>query len=65
MHGTRPNEVVAAIARNAAIPGHAIGAIRIQERQTFVDVPEQFVNRVLAKAGQYQIRQQTVTVKCA
>lgn len=64
-HGARPNDVVATIARHADIPGHAIGAIRIQDRQTFVDVPEQFVNRVLAKAGQYQIRKQAVTVKCA
>jgi ATP-dependent RNA helicase DeaD len=65
MHGARPNDVVSTIARHADIPGNAIGAIRIQERHTFVDVPEQFVNRVLAKAGQYQIRKQAVTVTCA
>ncbi len=65
VHGARPNDVVATIAYHADIPGHAIGAIRIQERHTLVDVPEQFVTQVLAKAGLYQIRRRAVTVACA
>jgi ATP-dependent RNA helicase DeaD len=65
IHGARPNDVVSTIARHAEIPGHTIGAIRIQEHYTLVDVPEQFVTQVLAKAGKYQIRQRPVTVECA
>jgi ATP-dependent RNA helicase DeaD len=63
MHGIRPNDVVGAIAYHADIPGRAIGAIRIQEQHTLVDVPEQFVAQVLANAGKYQFRRQRVTVE--
>ncbi len=55
-HGIRPNDVVGTIAFYAEIPGHTIGAIRIQEDHTFVDVPQQFVAQVLARAGSYRIR---------
>lgn len=64
VHGVRPNDVVGTIAHHANIPGHTIGAIRIQEYQTLVDVPEKFVSQVLAKAGQYLIRRRPVTVEC-
>jgi ATP-dependent RNA helicase DeaD len=64
IHGARPNDVVSTIARHAEIPGHTIGAIRIQEHCTLFDVPEQFVTRVLAKEGKYQIRKRPVTVEC-
>ena len=48
--------------RFADIPGRSIGAIRIQEDHTLVDVPQQFVGQVLDKAGSYRIRQQEVTL---
>lgn len=64
-HGMRPGDVVGMIAYHADIPGHSIGAIRIQENHTLVDVPEQFVARVLAKAGAYRIRKQVLQVKRA
>jgi hypothetical protein len=53
---------VGTIAFYADIPGHTIGAIRIQEDHTFVDVPQQFVAQVLARAGSYRIRRQAVAV---
>lgn len=62
-HGIRPNDVVGTIAYHADIPGRAIGAIRIQEQHTFLDVPEKFVAQVLANSDKYQIRQQAVTVE--
>jgi len=65
MHGIRPNDVVGTIARHANIPGHAIGAIRIQDHHTLVDISERFVPQVLAKAGAYQIRRRAVQVECA
>lgn len=65
VHGVRPNDVVGTIAHHANIPGHTIGAIRIQEHHTLVDVPEEHVAQVLAKAGHYQIRRRAVTVECA
>jgi ATP-dependent RNA helicase DeaD len=64
-HGIRPNDVVGTIAFHADIPGHTIGKIHIQDKFTLVDVPEKFVSRVLAKNGNYRIRQHPVSVKPA
>lgn len=63
--GVRPNDVVGTIAFHADIPGHSIGAIRIQPEYTWVDVPEQFVGQVLDKSGSYQIHRQTIEVERA
>ena len=64
-HGIRPNDVVGSIAYHADIPGHTIGAIHIQDQHTLVDVPEQFVAQVLAKANSYRIRQHAIKVERA
>jgi ATP-dependent RNA helicase DeaD len=61
-HGVRPNDIVGTIAYHANIPGKTIGAIRIQQDHTLVDVPEQFVQQVLAKGDSYRIREHRVTV---
>jgi len=65
IHGVRPNDVVGTIAFHADIPGHTIGKIHIQDKYTLVDVPEKFAARVLAKNGDYRIRQHYVNVKPA
>ncbi|MGQ4806679.1 DEAD-box ATP-dependent RNA helicase CshA [Candidatus Entotheonellaceae bacterium PAL068K] len=62
VHGVRPGDVVGTIAYHANIPGHSIGAIRVREQHTLVDVPEQFVAQVLANAGRLRIHQQAVTI---
>jgi hypothetical protein len=64
-HGVRPSDVVGAIAAHAAIPGHVLGKISIEEARTFVDVPEQHVSRVLAKSGSYRIRRHVLTIEHA
>jgi ATP-dependent RNA helicase DeaD len=64
-HGLRPADVVGSIAHHANIPGRAIGAIRIHDKHTFVDVPEQYVAQVLDKTGHYQIRKQGIDVERA
>ncbi|MFZ6031098.1 MAG: DEAD/DEAH box helicase [Chloroflexota bacterium] len=64
-HGIRPADVVGAIAYHADIPGSTIGKIYIDEQHTFVDVPENLVGQVLAKAGKYTIRKQAFTVERA
>ena len=65
--GIRPNDVVGSIAYHADIPGHTIGAIHIQDQHTLVDVPEEFVAQVLAKANAnaYRIRQHRIKVERA
>ena len=65
MHGIRPNEIVSSIAYYAEIPGNTIGKIHIHDKHTFVDVPEQYVAKVLSKAASYRIRKQPVTVEKA
>ena len=63
--GVRPNDVVGTIAYEANIPGYTIGAIRIQEQHTLVDVPEQYVAQVLDKAGAIRIHRQVITIERA
>lgn len=57
--GVRPGEVVGTLAYHAKISGKVIGAISIQDDHTFVDVPEQFVEKVLEKNGSYRLRNKT------
>ncbi len=65
-HGLRPADVVGTLAHHADIPGKSIGAIRIQEKSTLVDVPEHFVERVLAQSGAYRLRsKETILVRRA
>ena len=52
-NGVRPNHVVATVARLSGIPGNALGRITITDNTTFVDVPEEHADRVLA-SGPYQ-----------
>lgn len=55
VHGVRPNDVVGTIAFHANIPGYTIGKIRIEPKQTFVDVPEESLDKVLSKNDEYRI----------
>lgn len=55
MHGIRPNDVVGTIAFHANIPGYTIGKIRIEDKHTFVDIPEDLVEQVLKHNGNYRI----------
>ena len=48
---------------HANIPGHTIGAIRIQEDRTLVDVPQQYVTQVLDKGDAYRIRKHVVRME--
>jgi ATP-dependent RNA helicase DeaD len=61
--GLRPNDVVGTIAFHADIPGKSIGAIRIQDDHTILDVPEQFVAQVLANSGKYQVHRQRLEIE--
>jgi ATP-dependent RNA helicase DeaD len=55
MHGVRPSDVVGTIAFHANIPGYTIGKIRIEEKVTLVDIPEDVVEQVLKQNGNYRI----------
>ena len=64
-NGLRPGEVVYKIASTAQIPGHVIGHIDIRQNKTFVDVPEEHVEAVLAKGKKVTIRGRTTQLKLA
>jgi ATP-dependent RNA helicase DeaD len=62
LHGVRPNDVVGTIAFHANIPGYTIGKIRIEDKATFVDVPEDVVEQVLKQNGNYRIGREKLTL---
>lgn len=55
VHGVRPNDVVGTIAFHADIPGYTIGKIRIEPKVTFVDIPEESLDKALARNEEYRI----------
>jgi ATP-dependent RNA helicase DeaD len=61
-NGVTPADIVGNIARLADIPGSSIGAIRIYEKHTLVDIPQDLVEKTLAKAGTLRIRKNSVTL---
>ena len=63
--GIRPADIVGTLAYHADIPGHTIGKIFIEDRHTFVDVPESLVGKVLSKKVDYKFKRQVVTVEKA
>ncbi len=64
-HGIHPADVVGNIAFHADIPGKSLGRIFIGEDSTFVDVPENMVERVLERNGRYRIRRQKFGIRRA
>lgn len=64
-HGIQPGDVVGAIAGETGIPGRAIGAIDIHADETFVDVKDVHVERVLKQMQKRTLRGRTVTLKRA
>ena len=64
-HGLHPGEIVGAIAGTASIPGKAIGAIRINQRQTYVDVTQKHAALVLRKMRGWKLRGQAIVLERA
>jgi hypothetical protein len=63
--GVRPQDIVGAIANEAQIPGRAIGAIDILDAYTFVDIPQEFVERVLGAMRSVKIKGRFVNPEVA
>jgi hypothetical protein len=63
--GARPQDFVGAIANEAGIPGRAIGAIDIFDDYTFVDIPREFVDRVLEAMRGAKIKGRPVNAEVA
>jgi ATP-dependent RNA helicase DeaD len=56
---------VGAIANEAQIPGKAIGQIEIKETYSFVEVPENVLQRVVSALSRSRIRGREVRVEVA
>jgi len=63
--GVRPGDLVGAIAGEAGIPGHAIGAIDLHDRFAFVEVAAPYAEQVLERTQGAVIRGRRVTAKPA
>ncbi len=61
--GVRPKDIVGAIANEANIPGRAVGNIDIRDRFTYVEVQEEFVDRVLTRVPSTRLRGRVVTFR--
>ncbi len=61
-HNIRPNDIVGQIAFHANIPGNIIGKIRIEEKVSFVDIPEEALDQVLKHSGNYKIGKEKFSV---
>lgn len=61
----RPQDIVRWIADESGIPGNIIGMINIYDRFTFVEVPEEYANRVLSCMHQNMIKGRKVSVEPA
>lgn len=61
-HNIRPNDIVGQIAFHANIPGNIIGKIRIEDKISFVDIPEDVVDQVLKHSGNYRLGKEKFSV---
>jgi ATP-dependent RNA helicase DeaD len=61
-NNVRPSDIVGQIAFHANIPGYTIGKIRIEDRVSFVDVPEDVVDQVIKHSGNYKIGKEKFSV---
>ena len=61
--GIRPGDLVGAIANEAKINSNVIGAIQIEERFSFVDVPEPMVKGIVEVLGRTRIKGRRVPVR--
>ncbi len=58
LHGIRSNNIVGTIAFHANIPGYTIGKICIEDKHTYVDIPEDLVEQVMLHNGNYRLGKQ-------
>ncbi len=61
----RPNDVVGAIANEAAVPGNVIGAIDIYDNFTFVDIPARYLQQVMEGMAGVTVRGSAANIRVA
>ena len=61
-NGIKPGDVVYGVASQSGIPGKVIGAIHIEDHETYFDVPQDHVDTVLNALMRGKIKGKSVTV---
>lgn len=64
-HGLSVSHIVGSLAFQADIPGNCIGKIRIEDNASFVDVPENVVDQILAIKTSFRIGRRRVNIACS
>ena len=65
MHNVAPKDIVGAIAGETGIPGKAIGAIRILDTYSFVEIPREHAQEVYTIMKERTIRNQPTGIEPA
>ncbi len=60
-HGVSPKEIVGILTKQAKVPNKVIGNIRITKTRSFVDLPPEFVSRVVKNNGSYRAGKRSFT----
>jgi ATP-dependent RNA helicase DeaD len=61
-HGVRPSDLVGALANETGMPGHEIGQIHITPAASFVGLPKEVADTLLASHPEIEIRGNAVTI---
>ncbi|MBR5474559.1 MAG: DEAD/DEAH box helicase [Lachnospiraceae bacterium] len=61
----RPGDIVGAIAGESHIPGKVIGAIDMYDNYSFVDIPREYVKKVLRSMKNVKVRGKIISVELA
>jgi ATP-dependent RNA helicase DeaD len=64
-HGVRLKELVFVLSKFGKVPARMIGSIRITKTRSFVDIPREFVSKVLKNNGNYKIGRHRFTFAVA
>jgi ATP-dependent RNA helicase DeaD len=64
-HKVQPKDIVGAIAGETGIPGKAIGAIRILDTYSFVEIPKEHASEVYTIMKERTIRNQPTKIEPA
>jgi ATP-dependent RNA helicase DeaD len=63
--GLTVGHIVGGLSHHVDIPGSCLGRIQMESQTTFVDVPEEMVNLVLAKKATFRIGRRRIDIKRA
>lgn len=64
-HGAKPGDIVGAIANEISLDSSFIGAIKLHEKHTFVQLPKGMPSNTFKQLGKVRVRRQTLAISLA